>query len=201
MPVFSKELFEEGGEADYYAAALALTIEDKAGRLPPIPQASKDEGFRLLDGLADQKMRSKYGESLAEAFGMAYRFATSETWEDLDSTHARKLIDESLSCVLKQHIETGEKEPLVVSDSGDRIHYTTLGLVGSHPASQELCDYINSRSAYHRLGTLTDTRFQIARVLGGVKHRHTEEFMKAWEIAWVIGEVLGVLDVLGEIPK
>jgi hypothetical protein len=36
---------------------------------------------------------------------------------------------------------------------------------------------------------------------GGVNGRHAEDFMRDQVLAWRIGRALGILDVVGEVPK
>jgi hypothetical protein len=197
--VLSKELFERDQEA-YSAAALELVMQGGAGQLPPIPQPAKDEGIGLITHLPDKKIVSKYGDSLVEAFGVSFRFATAEEWEGLDRTKSRALIDEGLELVRQQHVETGV-EPLVPTEPLQRVHFTTLGLIGEHPAYVGLREYVFSQPAYARLETLDELHLWMGVHAGGVKGRHEDRFMRLQVLAWNTGRSLGILDVLGELPK
>lgn len=189
---------ELSGEA-YGQAAMDLVEEAGAGRLPPIPQVAKDRALFLIEVFPDQKILQKYGDSLLEAFGCSYRFATAETWEDLDREQARSLIDDGLARVHQQHLDTGVPDPLDASVPEQRVHFSMIGLSGTHPAFEQVRQYIFTRSAYQRLETLDELHLGIGLAAGGVKGRHTDHFMQAQVSAWQIGRALGILDVLGEI--
>lgn len=200
MGVFSKQLFEEGEEA-YGQAALDLVEAAGAGQVPPVPQLAKDVSLRLVTRVADQKMLSRYGDSLAEAFGVSYRFTVEESWEDLDKGEAERLMNAGLGAVRQQHLDTNVPDPLDPTDTLSRVHFTTLGLVGEHPAFTDLRAYMFSRAAYQRLDTLDDLHLQIGLHAGDVKGRHAEDFMRAQVLSWRIGRALGMLAVLGEVPE
>jgi hypothetical protein len=198
--VLSRELFEHGDDA-YEQAAMGLVEEGGAGRLPPIPQLAKDEALALMQHLADVKTFANYWDSLAEALGVSYRFTTAETWEDLDRDHARALIDEGLAQLHQQHLDTGVEDPIDPTDPEHRVHYSMLGLSGRHPAFERVREYIFSRAAYERLETLDQVHLKLGATAGAVKGRHEKRFMETQGTAWQIGRSLGVLDVLGEMPR
>lgn len=202
--VLNKKLYDEGGDA-YGQAALDLVESAGAGDLQPIPQMAKDAGLSLLTNMltrmANQKMLSKYGDSLAEAFGVSYRFAAAESWEDLDREEAERLMNAGLERVRQQHLDTSEPGPLDPTDPFQRVHFTTLGLASEHPAYAEMREYMFSRAAYHRLETLDDLHLQVGLHAGGVKRRHAHEFMRDQVLAWRIGRALGMLAALHEVPE
>jgi hypothetical protein len=76
-----------------------------------------------------------------------------------------------------------------------------IGLTDQHPTFERVRTYISSRAAYQRLETLDDLHLSIGLGASAVKGRHKDRFMEAQAIAWQIGSSLGVLDVLGEMPR
>lgn len=198
MGLLNAELFEESREA-YAREAKGLVWAAFAGNLPAAPEAAKAAAFRILTRLNGEKEVERYRASLFEAFDVAYRFATYETWEGLHRESARPMIDRGLKALERQHIEKGE-EPLSLSDPEDRLHYTTAGLFAEHPASFELSQQLGAMTAFSRLATIEDTYLLAGLKTSGAKRRHHDRFMRIQRLAWTLGLTLGVLGVLGEVP-
>ena len=81
------------------------------------------------------------------------------------------------------------------------MRYTLIGLIGTHPAFEDLRAYVVSRAAFARLETLDEAHLQLGLVMADVKGRHAESFMQAQVLAWTIGRSLGVLSVIGELAE
>jgi hypothetical protein len=150
----------------------------------------------------DEKLFSRYGSTLAEAVGVAYCLVSAETWEDLDSAHARTLLDVAMKALKKDHLVTrgAEAADWNPSDPIDRTYNTTQCLVAQHPAFADLLDYMLSRKAAKRLATI-DEQFQQLNWFGLVfKRGHEVDFLWANQKAWLVGRSLGYLAVIGEPP-
>jgi hypothetical protein len=198
MSLLSKELFDTSRDA-YVGAAESLLYPETEADQPPPPRAAADEFALLLERIGDERTVETYASSLVSDGTIAYRLILSETWEDLDISHARSLVDSGLLSVRQEHLETGVSDPLEVSDPWCRIHYTTLGLAISHPAFADLCDYLFSRAAFQRLGILEDIFLRSGFTVARVKRRHAEKFGQTQYLAWKIGQGLGLLTAIGEI--
>ena len=194
LGVLSAGLFEQGEDAYWQAAGDHLADPG----LPPVPHLVKDVSLRLVAKLTGAKIFDRYGHSLAEAVGTSYKLVTAETWEDIDTAHARDLMDAGLALLREEHLASGQPGAVDPSDPGERIYYTTGCILGQHPAFTELSDYLSSRNAANRLQTVDHLFLGLNEVAARVKRRHAEAFSRANLLAWLVGQSLGMLAVIGE---
>jgi hypothetical protein len=159
---------------------------------------AKDVSLEIITKTTDKKIFERYGGSFAEAVGISYRVTTAETWEDLDATHARGLMDSGLATLREEHIASHQPAPADPSDPESRIYCTTLCLLAQHPAFSELLGYLFSRNAAERLASVDDLFLQLNAVAANVKRRHAEAFGSGNLRSWLVGRSLGVLAVIGE---
>ena len=164
-----------------------------------MPQLGKDQSLELHTSFADRRVLQKYFADINEALICSYQFTMAETWEDLDRAIAVGYVEIGLERVRQQHLDADVPHPLDPSAREHRVHYTLIGLIGRHPAFEELRDYVRSRAAFQRLNTLDDLHLEIGRAMANVKGHHAESFEGAQLLAWMIVRSVGVLQEITEL--
>lgn len=198
--LLSAGLFAQGGDA-YANASLDIVMQAGAGELPPISQFAKERALFLVEPTTSEKIFEKYFDSFLEAFGVAFRLMWAEEWEDLDDEHAVELIDEGLRKLRAEHLRNGVVEPIDVSDREQRVVFSVMGLVGTHPTFAAVREYVFSRAAYRRLETLDDLHLKMGVAAGGVRGRDREAFWIGQLVAWKTGQAFAILDLIGVLDE
>jgi CheY-like chemotaxis protein len=194
-PVLSAELFAD--EEAYSETANNLLRSPDRSRPRPIVMSVASN---LISPILSDTEHKRWLQSIVEMFGIAYMLVQAETWEALDGPRAIGLMNEGLDHVRQQRALTGD-EPISLTDSNDRVSFTTLGLVGAQPTFAELSSYLEEQPTAGRLAHL-GTIYELAgTAMVDATRRHAERFNQLQRMAWRFGIALGFLDVLGEIPQ
>lgn len=160
-----------------------------------VPDVAKELYWHLASPLLDAKTAERYPKHLQDAFEGGFVIAQSESWRELDRDQTMALIESGIRRVIAER-DTRDPE-LLIRDPEYRIRNTALGVVGGSYFS-DLTQYLEDQPSRKRAMGVGD--FIIGAILGTMKRRQRKELESPLAFAWDFGVVVGLLDLLGEVP-
>lgn len=183
---------EEADPQAYFSTAVEL-IQLTSHRVPDV---TKELYWHLAPPLLDAKAVEPYSKYLQDTFEGGFIIAQAENWHELDREEAIKLIDEGIQTVIAER-DTRDPE-MLIRDPEYRIRNTTLGIVGD-AYFPGLTQYLEEQPSYQRAMGVGD--LVVTGILGTLKRRQRKELESSLTLAWHFGVIVGLLDLLGEVPK
>ena len=189
---------------DHYIEAAYRILTTPETR-PGVPHDARLWGFALVfqtPELADIKGRvEEWAAVLLAVIEAGYTLAVCESWS-LDRERALALIEEGLRDANERVRRSGE-QPINFDDLWERTSWTARGLLldETNPLLASPRDYISSQPAWGRLETLLPMADVPAVVGATVGRRALHNYRRASQLAWQFGICLGVLDLLGQVPR
>jgi hypothetical protein len=190
-----------GGEDAYLQTAYRFLADEE--RQPPVPELVVSTGtgmlVHLLPQLGLRKELERWVFNLQRVIAIAYMLVVAETWNELDRDRAKRLIEEGLAEASRQ-MEERQGAPLNYDDWDERISTTVYGLPGSEVYGAAR-SYLFAQPAYERLATLERLAGEPFMVEAKVKRKELATYERCARVAWSFGIGLGLLDLLGEVPR
>ena len=210
--ILNAELADKG---EYTSAANDL-IMDLSTR--PRPRDVLIAGNQMIvekqfRSLRLKRPRKKWSREMAESCLIAYIYVISETWAELDRSHATNLVNQGLDGV-QAFRKSVSFESIDLANKNERAYYAITGLGGTQAADVSgfslaeispvvaawtpLYTYLTEQPSYQRIESMNEVHELLAPMM--VKEKHVEEYQKGHRVSWSIGIASGFLDILGEVP-
>lgn len=164
-----------------------------------VPDVAKELHAYLINPFIDSKTGEAYGQYLRDTFECGYMMCVSETWDGLDESKARKLIDVGLRRVIAEK-DTRDPE-LLIRDPEYRIRNVAYGITASMPYMEQISAYLDGLGAYQRINALGDLMINGMLNSGAFKRRHASKLQSPLIMSFMLGVSIGLLDQLGEVPS
>lgn len=182
---------EETDPQAYLAGAVEL-IQLTSHRVPDV---AKELYWHIASLLLDGKTGERYPKHLQDTFEGGFVIAQSETWRELDRDKTLALIDSGIRTVIAE-LDTRDPDVLI-RDPEYRIRNTALGIV-LDSRFPDLLEYLAEQPSYQRTMGVGD--LVVGNVLTTLKRRQRKELETHLALAWHFGVVVGLLDLVGEVP-
>jgi hypothetical protein len=200
MARLNRSLYERS--EDEYFQQMTAAIEGKTAR--EMPEVGLGVALDLVEVVLPsaglKKAVKKWRRRLVEAMGMAYVFATEESWEELDRVQARRLLGEAIVGVLREvRGQQASKADAMELPLPNRVETILRGLGSENMHFGPLREYVFSQPGYQRISHFSDLFLGMGRAMDRVKDRDSADYFQVTQFAWDQGLHVGFLEVIGEV--